>query len=202
MLRPPSLPLLALVLAVGACASEGHSHGELDGELESSDGADVPEPTWRSLIDHAQWQPSSAAADPRAEHRPDAVECEAGWYRETGGLEVDTSRCNYLSLTQMLPVELAQGDPVRLGMWWQTLASIDPAEGHIAVLVDGQLLWEEHVPIPSAADVRSLEFPSPVNAAAGAPITLHLHNHGYNTWHFHDLGAFVPSCTSSCDDTP
>ena len=147
------------------------------------------EPTWRTLIDHTQWQVQNADADPEADHRPSSVECMGGWYEELGGLEVDTSLCNYLSLEQPLMADLEQGDPVRLRMWWASLASVDPAEGHIAVFIDGMPLWEERVAIPGPAEARSLEFESPISAPAGATLTLHLHNHGYNTWNFHELTA-------------
>src|SRR5690606_39377829 len=83
--------------------------------------------------------------------------------------------------------------------WWQTLASVDPAEGHLAIYVDDQLLWEEHVPIPGEAAARDLNFESPLAAPAGATLTLHLHNHGYNTWHFHELYVFSPEPCPSCD---
>lgn len=164
-------------------SGESEGGATSDGEASSGEAA-----TWRSLVDHDAWQDELVAADdPWAEHRPAEVQCAGGWAQETGGIEVDTGACNYLLLQQPIPFAIEEGDPVRLRMWWQTLASLEPATGHVAVLIDGELLWDEEVPIPGPADVRSLEFPSPRSAPAGATLTLHLHNHGTNTWHFHDL---------------
>jgi hypothetical protein len=156
------------------------------GTDETGDSTE-PLPTWRSLVDNAAWQPDAAEDDPLLEHRPEQIECENGWYPESGGIEVDTEVCNYLSLRQPLLESIEPGDPLHLQLWWQTLASVDPAEGHLALYVDGELLWEELVPIPGDADARSLDFASPLAAPAGATLTFHLHNHGYNTWHFHEL---------------
>ena len=198
MLRPL---LLAALLHPAHCFAEDDdapifddvtdaSGGDADDEGASTGAA----ASWHGLVDHDRWRADvSVHDDPWSEHRPSIIECEGGWGPETGGIEIDTGACNYLTLQQPLPVALEEGDPVRLRMWWQPLASIEPAEGHVAVLVDGELLWEEHVPIPGPADVRSLEFPSPLSAPAGATLTLHLHNHGTNTWHFHDLSVLSAS---------
>ena len=163
-------------------AGDGNDEGDGDDEGET-------EPRWRPLASNDAWQPDLAEVDPLPEHRPAEVECTNGWYAESGGIEIDTGACNYLSLEQPLLAPLAAGDPVHLQLWWQSLASVEPAEGHLALLVDGELLWEEHVPIPGPAATRTLAFESPVDAPAGATVTLHLHNHGYNTWHFHELSA-------------
>lgn len=193
MLRPL---LLAALLHPGFCHVDDDVDPMFDdaaeatwGEDDSTDDASTGSPaSWHSLVDHDQWRPAAATTDdPWPDHRPATVVCDGGWDQETGGIEIDTGACNFLLLQQPLPVAIEEGDPIRLRMWWQALASLEPAEGHVAVLVDGEPLWEEHVPIPGPADVRSIEIPSPLSAPAGATLTLHLHNHGTNTWHFHDL---------------
>lgn len=185
---------LSLLLAVTtpACVADGTE--PLDDETDATsddDGttaADDGEPaSWRSLARNDSWQPDTAEDDPLVEHRPAQVECEHGWALESGGVEIRTDQCNYLSLQQPLRAAIEPGDRLQLELWWQTLASVEPAQGHLALLVDGELLWEELVPIPGPADARNLEFPSPLGAPAGATLTLHLHNHGYNAWHFHEL---------------
>lgn len=173
----------AVLGLTGGCAPDDPMSSELDGE-----GTDTGAPLYRlSLIDHARWQPSTASDDPVADHRPATVDCEGGWYRELDGIEVDTSACNYLSLHQPLAVPLDEGDPIRLRMWWATLASVEPAQAHLAVFIDDTPIWEHHVPIPSDAESITAEFPSPIDADVGQPLTFHLHNHGYNTWNFFDL---------------
>jgi hypothetical protein len=187
--------LLSSVLAAtpAACVAEDpDALDDLDGgdELDDLDGGEGEAlPSWRPLVRNDAWQPDLAEDDPVPEHRPEHVACEHGWYPESGGIEIDTGACNYLSLRQPLMAALEPGDPLHLRLWWQTLASVDPAEGHLAIFVDDALLWEEHVPIPGPAAARSLDFESPLGAPAGATLTLHVHNHGYNTWHFHELSA-------------
>lgn len=181
---------VALSTSAGACLPEGPIDAlGVEADTDTDTDADLDPPTWHALVRSDDWQPQAAEDDPAPDHRPAIVECP-GWYPEGGGLEIDTGACNYLSLQQPLLDAIEPGDPVHLELWWQTLASVEPAEGHLAVYVGDALLWEEHVPIPGPAAARSLDFASPVGAPAGAPLTLHLHNHGYNTWHFHELIVF------------
>lgn len=200
---PRARPLLSLALAfvLPACVTDSGEplHDETDttgadatGETDATgeaDEADTEVPSWRSLARNEAWQPNVLEDDPLSEHRPAEVECDHGWALESGGIEVRTDQCNYLSLQQPLLAAIEPGDPLHLELWWQTLASVEPAQGHLALFVDDELLWEELVPIPGPADARSLEFPSPLRAPAGATLTLHLHNHGFNAWHFHELSA-------------
>lgn len=189
--------VLAAALLATACSTDGPnamlegsgSENETGDETgDESEGETAP--TWRSLVDNGAWQPDLAENDPAADHRPQTVVCDLGWYVENGGIEIDTGECNYLSLRQPLLETLEPGDPLSLQVWWQTLASVEPAEGHLALFVDDERLWEELVPIPGPAEARTIEFQSPLAAPAGATLTLHLHNHGYNTWHFHELNVF------------
>ncbi|TPV93980.1 MAG: hypothetical protein B7733_17515 [Myxococcales bacterium FL481] len=141
-----------------------------------------------ALIRPENWRATSPDEDPLAEHRPDPLPCEPGaWREELGGTELDTGRCGYLSLSQPSAATVEAGDLVELAVWWQDLASLEPARGHLAVLAGTELLWEEYVDIPSPADIREVAFRVDRPIPAGTPITLHLHNHGANTWHFHHL---------------
>jgi len=115
------------------------------------------------------------------------VNCAGGYVLEGATLEIDTGACNYLSLTQGLPMDLTAGDTLRVRAWWQRLASDVPAVGHISVVVGDTVIWQEDVAIPGSADARDVEIAAPRAFASGEPVTLHLHNHGYNTWQFADL---------------
>lgn len=149
---------------------------------------DEVEMRWDSLLDAEAWTSVPARADPLAAHRPQPVICGiAPWRPEGGGIEVDTQGCNYVSVRQPLLVHVARGDLLRLTAWWDRLASESPAAGHIAVLIGDEIVWEEHVAIPGEADIRDLEFESPVDAEPGTPVVFHLHNHGYNTWRLQSL---------------
>jgi hypothetical protein len=169
------------LLLLGACDPDPTSEGAEASEGETEDDGVRTEPI--DLADPAAWLATSPDLDPLAEHRPESVICPSAAYGlEFGVLEVDTGQCNYLSVAQPLAHAITPGDPLRVTVWWQTLIADAPAEGHLALVVDDQLLWEAHVAIPGEADLRQIEFVSPIAAEAGDVLTFHLHNHGYNSW--------------------
>jgi len=142
----------------------------------------------RSLIDHAAWQEVATEDDPLNEHRPQTVTCPgAAWGIEDATLEIDTGLCNYLSLSQPSLGEVSSGELISLVAWHAQLWDAETAEAHIAVLFDNTIAWQTIVPIPSDPGVFDLEFTAPVDLAVDAPIQLHLHNHGSNTWNFLEL---------------
>jgi len=140
--------------------------------------------SWVPLVEASAWAVAAETSDPFPEHRPAQVECLAGFFVEGDALEVDTGRCNFLSVSQPLRADVLAGDVLRVEAWWQTLASESPAEAHLALAVGGHVLWEETIPIPSPADARSLEWAAEEDLLAGSEVVLHLHNHGANTWKF------------------
>ena len=134
------------------------------------------------------WTMTAAEDDPLAEHRPEPTICpRSAWGEELGVLEVSTGACNYLSVEQPLVEAIAIGDPLRVQLWWQALITSEPAIGHLALLIDGQLIWELEVAIPGPADARVITFESPIAAEPGATVTFHLHNHGANSWTLAEL---------------
>lgn len=142
---------------------------------------------WVALVEASAWTAAHESSDPFFDHRPAHVDCLGGFAVEGGALEIDTGRCNYLSVSQPLGSEVHAGDVLRIDAWWQTLASESPAEAHVALVVAGQVLWEETIPIPSPADARTIEWTAERELAAGSEVLLHLHNHGANTWKFADF---------------
>ncbi len=136
-----------------------------------------------ALVTTANWRPTAAALDPASAHRPEPLICpESAWQDEYGALELSTSECNYFSLSQPLAHPITAGDELALELWWQTLIAEDPAQAHLALYIGDDLLWETHLEIPQAADARREVFLSEITAPAGAPLTFHLHNHGYNDY--------------------
>lgn len=175
----------SLLVLLGACDLDPVGEFET-GESETDDDGGRTETV--DLADPDAWLATSAELDPLANHRPDTVVCPTAAYGlEFGVLEVDTGQCNYLSVSQPLAHAIAPGDPLRVTVWWQTLIAGEPAEGHLALLVDDELLWETRVAIPGEADLEQIEFVSPIAAEAGDVLTFHLHNHGYNSWTFGGL---------------
>lgn len=136
-----------------------------------------------ALLDLAGWEPAQESADPVPEHRPPEVDCSAlSWFVEANSLEVDTTFCNYLTLIQPLAAPVMEGDTLRWSHWHQDLFAAEPAEGHLALSLGGDLVWEQDVPIPSEPDYHEVSWRSDRDFAAGDDIVLHLHNHGTNTW--------------------
>ncbi|KIG19038.1 hypothetical protein DB30_05942 [Enhygromyxa salina] len=180
-----STAALVFTLASGCDLGDPVDSADSGNSGNSVGGADSPtrdaEP--RPLVYAEDWTPTAAADDPLFEHRPSQTICpSSAWAEEFGTLEVSTSGCNYFSVEQPLAEPLEIGDELRVRVWWQSLISHEPATGHLALLINGALVWETHVEIPGASDARSIRFASPVAAEPGATVTFHLHNHGANTW--------------------
>jgi len=136
-----------------------------------------------SLVDVDSWTTRSAQDDSIAAHRPATVNCPANsWYNEDGALEVETGYCNYLSLGQPSQAAINSGDTVHLVLWHGDLAFEEPAVAHVAVTIAGELIWEEEVQIPTAAEIYDLRIPVNFDAPEGSVVEYHLHNHGYNSW--------------------
>jgi hypothetical protein len=173
-----------------ACATPS-AEEETNADSESGEGGEPG-----SLIDHPKWQVIDAADDPLADHRPEMIDCGvAGWLIEenlltgTNTLEVRTNDCNYLAVAQPSVVALEQGQLVHVIFYHFDLVAPEPALAHVAILVDGQLLWEQEIAVPGDAAVYDVEFPSPISAELGSQVVFHLHNHGQNTWVLQDLNA-------------
>lgn len=159
---------------------------------------EAPEPERRlmALIDHASWSELPAADDPLPSHAPAVIDCGiAGWLVEEGGLgmtlEVDTNFCNYASLSHPTLVALEAGDTIQIELFHFDLTSPEPAVAHLAFFLGGESLWETEIDVPGAANVIAVEVESPRDFDAGTPMTLHLHNHGQNTWNVGQVQANV-----------
>lgn len=135
------------------------------------------------LTDANAWQPLAEANDSFPDHRPSELECpENSYYPEGDALEVETGYCNYLSLTQPSQAEILEGDTLHLVLWHGDLGAVERATGHAAITIDGNLVWEETVDIPSRARIFDVRIPIDFDAPEGASIEYHLHNHGFNSW--------------------
>ena len=142
--RPAAMLLLrsrslraSLVLVIAsqsiACLAENPELFEAEDDGAADDDGE-PLPSWHSLVRADAWQPDHAEDDPRPEHRPSQVECEDGWYPESGGIEIDTGACNYLSLGQPLLVDIEPGDPVHLQLWVRVCDNWADSEADLAAL--------------------------------------------------------------------
>jgi hypothetical protein len=154
----------------------------------SDDGAPGPRPG-ALLVDMASWVDGdeAVAADPFPTHRPEGVEggCPTGSVvLEGASLEIRTGTCPYVWLQQPLESDFYEGEPIELVFWHSDLVAEGPAEAHLAMVVDEQVLFEANVAIPSPPGAYTEAMLAPFDAPAGAVATLHLHNHGANVWNF------------------
>jgi hypothetical protein len=159
-----------------------------DGESNEDDAdADAaPEDAWDDplpLVSGQAWAPAGAHDDPLADERPATVDCPtAAWGLEAGGLEIQTGACNYFFVTQPSLAAIEAGDAVDIVVFHQYLDAPEPAEGHVAILVGHDVVWEAHVEIPAEADVLEARVVAERAWPVGTPVGVHLHNHGYNAW--------------------
>ena len=146
-------------------------------------------------------QPAAALVDPQAwtwtdndpiGDGPEAVLCpDEAWgveaFDNEVALEVDTALCNLLSVQQTVLVDVSTRDTLYMRLWHDTLSASEPAEAHAALWADGQLLWEDWVPIPSESGMLAPSVRPSLPLAAGSRIVFHLHNHGSNSWSLLEL---------------
>ncbi len=134
------------------------------------------------MIDHTKWTEVDVADDPLAEHRPAEISCESFW-EEDGMLEVATSGCNYAGFVQTTQLDLSSGDRLETIFIHDALYSdADPAAAHAALILDGDIIWETYIEIPTEPAYFDLELRVDRDIPAGAPVVLHLHNHGSNQY--------------------
>jgi hypothetical protein len=151
-----------------------------DRPARSPAGDEEPRPE-AVLGDMTVWGPA-VAADP-FDDIPEGGVCPiGGTFVEGQTFEANTGVCTYVWTEQPLLADLVPGDTVEVVFWHSTLVSDLPADAHLAFAVDGSTLYDRRVPIPSGylayTETAEVDF----EAEAGAPLGLHLHNHGANTW--------------------
>lgn len=155
----------------------------------------VPEGA-RALVNAFDWTPLDPAQDPFRD-RPAGVDCPPeSWGGEPFGaqyaLEVQTGPggCGYFSAAQPLLSAVGAGEPIRVRVWHFALDAPTRGEAHVAVALDGEVIWQRWVVVPAAEGALLLDtVVAPRTLPAGAPLVFHLHNHGANTWNLLDVVA-------------
>jgi hypothetical protein len=188
--------LVVAPLALGGTPLCGCNAAASDvGLMDAGTPPDGSEPSEQRipLVSAEEWRAVSLAEDPFAGWAPAQVSCSpiAGYYPEQAGLEIDTTRCNFVTLTQPLLRALPAGARIEVEFVHFDLTAPEPAEARLALLLptDGSgdggspiPSWEITVPIPSAAK-RVVEVFSTASALdENVPVLFHLQNHGQNTW--------------------
>ena len=137
----------------------------------------------QSLINATDWKTQEASSDSLSQHRPTVVECPANsWHEEDGALEVETGYCNYFSAAQPIKASVNKGDNIHVVLWHGQLRFDQPEEAHVAISLNGTVIWEDEIEIPSDGSIYDVTIPSTVSAKIGDSVEYHMHNHGYNIW--------------------
>ncbi|MCA9688678.1 MAG: hypothetical protein KC636_03665 [Myxococcales bacterium] len=179
--RPRSAWIIALALAC-ATSSPAETEDEATGEAK----------VLRALIDAAAWSATTPEDDPFAAHRPAEVDCGlAGWTVEGGILEIDTNYCDYVTLQQSSLVAVEVGDVIDLELGHFDLTAPAPTQAHYAVQLGEVVIWERELSIPRPGTVYRETITASQAFPAGAPVYVHLHNHGQNNYQLYRLDAEV-----------
>ncbi|MEM9190330.1 MAG: hypothetical protein AAGF12_14190 [Myxococcota bacterium] len=138
-----------------------------------------------AVLDPLALLPMEAERDPLAHHRPAVVDCpRAAWGPEGGGFEIQTGACNYAAFDQPLPVRVEAGDAFEILIWHDLLDAAEPATAHLGVWIGSQELWGTAVDIPAPSGTFEVVVPVDTTPPPDARLSLHLHNHGFNSWRF------------------
>jgi hypothetical protein len=149
-----------------------------------------------SLIDHSAWTELPSDADPFWDADAGYRRCVLGDYVIEGTvspyLEVNTTACNYVTLTQAARLDLQPGDEVALALSHQDLLG-DGAIGFAAVQVGDDEVWSKTVPVTAVAQSHNLTHPVSTSLPKGTPVLFHVHNHGANAWRLLSLERLRPA---------
>jgi hypothetical protein len=101
---------------------------------------------------------------------------------EDGTLEFETNDCVFFWAGVPLVSPVNAGERLTLVTTHGTLAARSPAEAHLRIDLDDEVIIDRTVPIPSP-DAIVVDTITPARAhAAGSRLRVHLHNHGANSW--------------------
>jgi hypothetical protein len=148
--------------------------------------ADPPDPEPVPLVNMDGWtRVTDASLDVFADQRPaDAVCDDAGWNYDPlyMSLAIGTDVCDYPTFRQATLEPIEPGDTIDITGLHGPLTAEGPAEGYMAISIDGDIVWEWTVQIPAEADVIEQQFTIDRSFPVGAEMQFHLHNHGPNGW--------------------
>lgn len=169
---------LVLALGVSACETDEEPRGIV--RIAQADG-------WARVAD--------VADDVFGAERPPDLVCDevlglsVEAFGDGAAFEVDTDACDYLTARQPTLERIVAGDTVWIRVWHHELAAPMPAQGHVALAIDGVVQWETMVPIPSDPGLIEHDLVIDDDIPAGTELQFHVHNHGANTWDLLDVTA-------------
>ena len=144
------------------------------------------------LVAPKAWEANRLDVDPQADHAPATVECAPGTYHVDGvapyeGFEVTTGDCNFMAASQPTMAAVEEGDTLSIVVWHLDLDATLPGPAHVAVSIDGAILWETTVDVPAPAQLYEPRVTAPRAFAAGRAAVFHVHNHGTNEWNMQSI---------------
>jgi hypothetical protein len=160
------------------------------GPLACNGTPDPPdEPDSPSLVELEAWERvADVGEDVFGAERPAGLVCDEvlGISVEILGservLEIDTDFCDYATVRQPSLQALVPGDTVAIRVWHYPLTAPAPAQAHLALAIDGELAWEQHVPSPAEEGFVEGEVAIDRDVPAGTELQFHVHNHGANSY--------------------
>ncbi len=167
-----------LVLLLLACTG---------GDKTSQDTTEGPDPDPATVpglrLAADAWARLDGDDDPYRVEGDDEVECSPlGWKSESGFFEIESDYCAKATWAQPLLGDVAAGDTLEFVFWHLDLWADPPYRATLEMAIEGEAIWHYEVDVPSSENVLQVEVLVPVSVAEGATATLHLDNHGVNSW--------------------
>ena len=147
------------------------------------------------LVVGQNWTPVAPSQDPFAPLIEDRIVCDwTSFGVEYGGIEVNTGRCGYITLTQPTLSAIDVTSSLKISAWHTPLLKGDlQGDAFFSLMVGNQLIWEKKLRIPSEAVSWEEIIQSPLYAPEGTPLFLNVRNHGANSWVFHQFQSWTPT---------
>ena len=179
----------SFILLLG-CGTESKSHQSSSPPpvaLANVDG--IP------LVNGDDWVVVEPDEDPFRGLSPGLEECRGRSHQEEyGGVEIDTSDCKHITLSQPISDEISRGDRLRLVGWHSQLydPSTQSALGHMALSIGSNTIWGIERQIPGPPTSWDTTVTAPVDVEPGTLVFLHVRNHGGNSWNLYSLTRIAP----------
>ena len=183
MRRPGRVAPAGLWPAVACCAL-GACGGPADSGAEkgSADGGRAA-----LLAEGVRWRPDAPDAGPWTPPAEAEGCTEEGWRTEADFFEIQSDLCVWGVFSQPLLGDVAAGDRLRFVLWTEDLWAPVPYVATFAFAFGDDIVWEQQFDVPGERRIIELEAWAPAAQPAGALATLHLDNHGINSWRINDI---------------
>jgi hypothetical protein len=147
------------------------------------------------LVVGENWQRVAPSQDPFSSLIQDRIPCDwTSFGVEYGGIEVNTGRCGYVTLTQNLLAPIQSQSHLKISAWHTPLLKGDQqGDAFFSLMVGDQLVWEKKLRIPSDAISWEEIIISSFDVPEGTPLFLNVRNHGANSWVFYLFQVWTPT---------